>query len=194
MVLFDKFEKAHQDILALLLQVIDEGFLTDSHGHKVDFRNTLIVLTSNLGADVLVQPSLQTDASNGQISPQLRQAVMDSINSTFAPEFLNRIDDFIIFRRLSKKALRDIVNARLMDLRGRLDDRRITLRVDENAKDWLCEQGYNPSFGARPLKRLINKEIGNGLADRIIRGDIRRGYAARVLLRSDGQNIDVIPD
>ncbi|KAL8795248.1 MAG: hypothetical protein Q9195_002259, partial [Heterodermia aff. obscurata] len=171
--LFDEFEKAHRDISALLLQVLDEGFLTDSHGQRVDFRNTLIVLTSNLGAELLVngdQQSVPTRSPEDEIGPDTKESVMNVINASFAPEFLNRIDDFIIFRRLTKSALRDIVDIRLKEFQARLDDRRITLNVDSDVKDWLCDQGYNPSFGARPLNRLISREIGNGLADRIIRG------------------------
>ena len=193
--LFDEFEKAHRDISALLLQVLDEGFLTDSHGQRVDFRNTLIVLTSNLGAELLVNGDQQI-ASTGrfedEISPYIKESVMNVINSSFAPEFLNRIDDFIIFRRLSKSALRDIVDIRLKELQARLDDRRITLNVDSDAKGWLCEQGYNPSFGARPLNRLISREIGNGLADMIIRGDIGNGQTARVIMNDSQDHLKIV--
>lgn len=194
--LFDEFEKAHRDISALLLQVLDEGFLTDSHGQRVDFRNTLIVLTSNLGAELLVngdQHSIPTGGSEDEISPNIKESVMNVINSSFAPEFLNRIDDFIIFKRLSKSALRDIVDIRLKELQARLDDRRITLNVDSDVKGWLCDQGYNPSFGARPLNRLISREIGNGLADRIIRGDIGNGQTARVIMNDSQDHLKVVP-
>ena len=194
--LFDEFEKAHRDISALLLQVFDEGFLTDSHGQRVDFRNTLIVLTSNLGAELLVNADQQSVATGGPedaISLHMKESVMNVINSSFAPEFLNRIDDFIIFRRLSKSALRDIVDIRLKELQARLDDRRITLNVDSDVKGWLCDQGYNPSFGARPLNRLISREIGNGLADRIIRGDIGNGQTARVIIDDSRDHLKVVP-
>ena len=195
--LFDEFEKAHRDISALLLQVLDEGFLTDSHGQKVDFRNTLIVLTSNLGAELLVRadpPSTNTGSSRDEISPKVKEAVMNVINSSFPPEFLNRIDDFIVFQRLSRAALRDIVDIRLKELQARLEDRRITLSVGSDVKDWLCDQGYNPSFGARPLNRLISREIGNGLADRIIRGDIGNGQTARVIVDDTREHLLVTPD
>ena len=194
--LFDEFEKAHRDISALLLQVLDEGFLTDSHGQRVDFRNTLIVLTSNLGAELLVngdQQSVSTGGSEDEISPNMKESVMNVINSSFAPEFLNRIDDFIIFKRLSKSALRDIVDIRLKELQARLDDRRILLNVDSDVKDWLCDQGYNPSFGARPLNRLISREIGNGLADRIIRGEIGSGQTARVIMNDSQDHLKIVP-
>jgi ATP-dependent Clp protease ATP-binding subunit ClpB len=189
-VLFDEFEKAHRDISSLLLQVLDEGFLTDAQGHKVDFRNTLIVLTSNLGADILVgaDPSLEE-----QISPEIRDAVMNIVQSSYAPEFLNRIDEFIIFKRLSRSALRDIVNIRLRELQARLDDRRITLEVADEIKDWLCEKGYDPRYGARPLNRLISREIGNHLADKIIRGEVTSGQTARVILNADKSGLDIAP-
>ncbi|CAG7955517.1 unnamed protein product [Penicillium salamii] len=183
--LFDEFEKAHRDISALLLQVLDEGFLTDSQGHKVDFRNTLIVLTSNLGANILVGAdplySIQ-DSDDSDLSPKIKSAVMDVVQGAYPPEFMNRIDEFIIFKRLSKDALRDIVDIRIKELQARLDDRRMTLKVDDEIKDWLCDKGYDPRFGARPLNRLIAKEIGNRLADQIIRGQVVSGQTARVSL------------
>lgn len=191
--LFDEFEKAHRDISALLLQVLDEGFLTDAQGHKIDFRNTIIVLTSNLGANIIVGDDVlhQVNRDTSEISPEIRKAVMDVVASSYPPEFLNRIDEFIIFRRLSQEALRDIVDIRLRELQERLDDRRITLQVPDNVKDWLSERGYDPRFGARPLNRLIAKEVGNGLADRIIRGEIKSGDTANVSLREDGQGLQI---
>ncbi|QSZ29063.1 hypothetical protein DSL72_003573 [Monilinia vaccinii-corymbosi] len=192
--LFDEFEKAHRDISALLLQVLDEGFLTDSQGHKVDFRNTLIVFTSNLGADILVglNPSHPyKEEANGDIAPSTRDAVMDVVQHNYAPEFLNRIDEFIIFKRLSNEALRDIVDIRLLELQKRLDDRRITLEVDHEVRQWLADRGYDPKFGARPLNRLISKEIGNGLADKIIRGELKTGETAVVKINAEGNGLNV---
>ncbi|OQD69954.1 hypothetical protein PENDEC_c028G00450 [Penicillium decumbens] len=192
--LFDEFEKAHRDISALLLQVLDDGFLTDAQGHKVDFRNTLIVLTSNLGADILVggDPLHVYKADGGsEVPPDIKQAVMEVVQNSYPPEFLNRIDEFIIFKRLSREALRDIVDIRIKELQARLDDRRITLKVDDEIKDWLCERGYDPKFGARPLNRLISKEIGNRLADKIIRGEITSGQAARVSFNTEKSSLNV---
>ena len=186
--LFDEFEKAHRDISALLLQVLDEGFLTDAQGHKIDFRNTLIVLTSNLGADILVGAD---PTAGDDIPADIRAGVMGVVQSSYPPEFLNRIDEFIIFRRLSRTALRDIVDIRLKELQGRLDDRRITLKVDDEVKDWLCERGYDPRYGARPLNRLISKEIGNRLADKLIRGQVTSGHTAHVVFNSDKSGLDV---
>jgi ATP-dependent Clp protease ATP-binding subunit ClpB len=185
--LFDEFEKAHKDISTLLLQVLDEGFLTDAQGHKVDFRNTMIVLTSNLGAEALV-----ADESPGsEIGAEVKQAVMDVVQASYPPEFLNRVDEFIVFKRLSREALRDIVDIRLKELQGRLDERRITLQVSDEVKAWLCEKGYQPRYGARPLNRLISKEVGNTLADKIIRGSIKGGNVAEVVVNETRDHLDV---
>lgn len=195
--LFDEFEKAHRDISALLLQVLDEGYLTDAQGHKVDFRNTIIVLTSNLGANILVgaDPTVPyQETPDGEISPDVRKAVLDVVAENYPPEFLNRIDSFIVFKRLSMDALRDIVDIRLKELQGRLDDRRITLKVDKNIREWLAERGYDPKFGARPLNRLITTEIGNGLADKIIRGEIKGGDIAAVRIKEDDSGLEVYKD
>ena len=196
--LFDEFEKAHKDISSLLLQVLDEGFLTDSQGHKVDFRSTLIVLTSNLGQDILI--SEDSVDIEGTISPETKAAVMETVQMAYPPEFLNRIDEFIIFQRLSKFAIRDIVDIRLKEIQERLDDRRITLLVPREARMWLAVNGYDPKYGARPLQRLISKSLLNPLAMRIIRGEIRNGETAKVKIAEDSQgleveaNHDVIPD
>ncbi|ERF76141.1 Heat shock protein 78 [Endocarpon pusillum Z07020] len=198
--LFDEFEKAHRDISALLLQVLDEGFLTDAQGHKVDFRNTLIVLTSNLGAEILVgsnsDPFLTQSKSSAiktqdseSVTPEMKKAVMEIVQSSYPPEFLNRIDEFIIFNKLSRSALRDIVDIRLRELQSRLDDRRMTIHVSDDVKEWLCEKGYDPRYGARPLNRLIAREIGNKLADQIIRGQLRTGGIATVVRKDDGLEV-----
>ncbi|KAL2685297.1 chaperone ATPase hsp78 [[Neocosmospora] mangrovei] len=196
--LFDEFEKAHRDISALLLQVLDEGYLTDAQGHKVDFKNTIIVLTSNLGADILVgQNHLHPykETADGDIDPSVRKAVMDVVGSAYPPEFLNRIDSFIVFKRLALSAIRDIVDIRLKELQQRLDDRRIVLSVPNEVRDWLAERGYDPKYGARPLNRLITNEIGNHLADQIIKGQLKMGETAEVKIRDDkeGLEIDVKP-
>lgn len=192
--LFDEFEKAHRDISALLLQVLDEGYLTDAQGHKVDFKNTIIVLTSNLGADILVgQNHLHpySETADGEIDPSVRKAVMDVVASAYPPEFLNRIDSFIVFKRLALSAIRDIVDIRLKELQQRLDDRRIVLSVPNDVRDWLAERGYDPKFGARPLNRLITNEIGNGLADQIIRGQLKMGETAEVKIREDKEGLEI---
>jgi ATP-dependent Clp protease ATP-binding subunit ClpB len=192
--LFDEFEKAHRDISTLLLQVLDEGYLTDSQGHKVDFRNTIVILTSNLGSDILVGADIlhpYKEDPNRNISPDVRKAVMDVVTVNYPPEFLNRIDEFIIFKRLSMDALRDIVDIRLKELQQRLDDRRIILKVGEDVRAWLAERGYDPRFGARPLNRLIAREVGNRLADKIIRGEIRKGSVVVVSIKDGGEGLEV---
>jgi len=192
--LFDEFEKAHRDISALLLQVLDEGYLTDAQGHKVDFKNTIIVLTSNLGADILVGNDMihpYKETEDGDIHPDVKKAVMDVVSSQYPPEFLNRIDSFIVFKRLSLPALRDIVDIRLKELQQRLDDRRITLVVPNEVRDWLAERGYDPKFGARPLNRLITTEIGNGLADKIIRGQLKMGDVATVAINEEKTGLTI---
>ncbi|GAW22874.1 hypothetical protein ANO14919_124200 [Xylariales sp. No.14919] len=195
--LFDEFEKAHRDISSLLLQVLDEGYLTDSQGHKVDFRNTIIVLTSNLGADILVGNNPihhYSETPEGDVSPDVRKAVMDVVSANYAPEFLNRIDSFIIFKRLKLNALRDIVDIRLRELQQRLDNRRIKLRVDDEVRIWLAERGYEPRFGARPLNRLITTEISNNLADKIIRGEVRGGDTADVRIKEDKSGLEIFTE
>lgn len=186
--LFDEFEKAHKDISTLLLQVLDEGFLTDAQGHRVDFRNTMIVLTSNLGAHALI-----ADESVGsEISAEVKKDVMEVVEGAYPPEFLNRVDEFIIFKRLSREALRDIVDIRLKELQARLVDRRIILDVGDDVKTWLCNKGYDPRYGARPLNRLISREVGNGLADKLIRGNLKSGETAKVIINSDEEHLEVV--
>ena len=191
--LFDEFEKAHRDIASLLLQVLDEGFLSDAQGHKVDFRNTIIVFTSNLGADILVNAD-PIHQNSSEISPSTKEAVMAVVSSAFPPEFVNRIDEIIFFRRLSKSALRDIVDIRLNELQARVEDRRIELAICDDVKEWLVENSYDPRYGARPLNRLISKQIAAGLADRIIRGDIRSCQQARVMVAQRGDGLTVLPN
>ncbi|KKY39922.1 putative heat shock protein 78 [Diaporthe ampelina] len=188
--LFDEFEKAHRDISALLLQVLDEGYLTDAQGHKVDFKNTIIVLTSNLGADIIVGDNY-AESEDGSISPDVKKAVMDVVGANYPPEFINRLDEFIFFKRLSREALRDIVNIRLRELQERLNDRRITLSVPEEVRVWLANKGYEPKYGARPLNRLITHQIGNNLADKIIKGDIKMGDTAVVSIKDDDSGLKV---
>lgn len=185
--LFDEWEKAHKDISTLLLQVLDDGFLTDAQGHRVDFRNTIIVMTSNLGAEVL----LTDESGSDEISASVKERVMEVVQASYAPEFLNRIDDFIIFKRLSREALLDITDIRLKELQARLDDRRITLNVPTEVKKWLCDKGYDPAYGARPLNRLISREVGNSLADQIIRGAIKTGDVAGVSIKPSGDGLAV---
>jgi len=173
-VLFDEVEKAHPDVFNVLLQVLDDGRLTDSQGHTVDFRNTLIVLTSNLGGQILAE---QPD---GQSVDAARPQVMEVVRAAFRPEFLNRIDDIILFERLSRRQMDGIVEIQLKRLRKLLADRKITLELDEAAKGWLADSGYDPVYGARPLKRAIQRSLQNPLASLILEGRIVDGDTVRV--------------
>ncbi|KAI9313906.1 heat shock protein 78, mitochondrial precursor [Dichotomocladium elegans] len=175
-VLLDEMEKAHKDVSNLLLQVLDDGVLTDSKGRKIDFKNTIIIMTSNLGADALVS-DIRAD---GEVSPHAKSMVMDAVRHAFAPEFINRVDEMVVFNRLSRKALRDIVDVRLREVEDRVSDRRIKLDVDMDARDWLGERGYDPAYGARPLNRLIQKKLLNPLARLLIDGGVRTGENAKI--------------
>ncbi len=167
MILLDEVEKAHPDVFDILLQVLDDGRLTDGQGRTVDFRNTILVLTSNLGSQFIADPTL---------SPQVRrESVMVAVREAFKPEFLNRLDDVLVFEQLGRDDLTRIVDLQLDRLRDRLRDRRITLTVHPAAKAWLSDVGYDPVFGARPLRRLVQTAIGDQLARQLLAGEIRDG-------------------
>jgi len=168
-ILFDEVEKAHPDVFNVLLQVLDDGRLTDGHGRTVDFRNTLIVLTSNLGSEYLAALPDGADVS------EARGQVMEVVRQVFRPEFLNRLDEILLFRRLSREDMAGIVEIQLRQLQKLLDERKITLELDEEAKRWLAEAGYDPVYGARPLKRVIQRELQNPLALEILEGRIQEG-------------------
>jgi ATP-dependent Clp protease ATP-binding subunit ClpB len=166
-ILFDEVEKAHPDVFTLLLQVLDEGHLTDGKGRTVDFKNTFIILTSNLitGVD---------------------QNVMETLRNFFKPEFLNRLDEILVFNALGKDAIRRIVDIQIERLQQRLDERHITLWLDDKAKDWLAENGYNPDFGARPLKRLLVQNLENPLAIMLLDGAVDDNSKVVVSANADG--------
>ncbi|MHB2205007.1 ATP-dependent chaperone ClpB [Methylobacterium sp. CM6257] len=175
-VLFDEVEKAHPDVFNVLLQVLDDGRLTDGQGRTVDFRNTLLIMTSNLGAEYLVnQPA-------GQDTDAVRDEVMGVVRSHFRPEFLNRVDEIILFHRLARSEMGAIVEIQLGRLQKLLDDRKITLDVDEDAKNWLADKGYDPAYGARPLKRVIQKNVQDPLAELVLSGKIHDGETVPVRL------------
>ena len=171
-VLLDEVEKAHPEVFDILLQVLDDGRLTDGQGRTVDFRNTLLILTSNLGSHFLVDPSLDPDAK--------RQSVMSVVRTAFKPEFLNRLDEIVVFDALSRDELAHIVDLQLALLEKRLAVRRITIHVSEAARVWLAETGYDPAYGARPLRRLIQTAIGDPLARLLIGGGITDGGTVTV--------------
>ena len=179
-ILFDEVEKAHSDVFNILLQVLDDGRLTDGQGRTVDFRNTIIVLTSNLGAEYLAA------LMEGQPAEAAREEVMEVVRRSFRPEFLNRLDEIILFNRLGRNEMKRIVDIQLKHLQRLLDERKIILDVDENAKVWLANSGYDPVYGARPLKRVIQRQLQNPLAKMLLSGAIVDGETVKVTVK-DGQ-------
>lgn len=180
MILFDEIEKAHPDVFNVLLQIMDDGRITDSQGRVVNFKNTVIIMTSNIGSRFLMDGVV-----DGQISSKAREAVMQELRQAFRPEFLNRIDDIVLFKPLSKIEIREIVDLLLTDLNQRLKDRRITIELDDEAEDWIGEQGYDPVYGARPLKRFLQKQIETKLARAIIAGEIHEGEIVKFKVKND---------
>ncbi len=177
-VLLDEVEKAHPETFDILLQVLDDGRLTDGQGRTVDFRNVILVMTSNLGSQYLVDPTLEPRAK--------REAVMAAVRQAFKPEFLNRLDEVVVFDPLTTDELTRIVDLQVRALATRLHDRRITLEVTDPAKAWLAEQGFDPAYGARPLRRLVQREIGDRLARALLAGDVRDGDTVTVDLGEGG--------
>ncbi|MCJ2142796.1 ATP-dependent chaperone ClpB [Methylobacterium sp. E-066] len=175
-ILFDEVEKAHPDVFNILLQVLDDGRLTDGQGNTVDFRNTIIVLTSNLGAEFLAA------LMEGQPAEAAREQVMEVVRRAFRPEFLNRLDEIILFNRLGRSDMRRIVDIQLEGLEVRLAERKIALRIEDAAKDWLANAGYDPVYGARPLKRVIQRHLQNPLAKMLLTGAIKDGGTVPVLI------------
>jgi ATP-dependent Clp protease ATP-binding subunit ClpB len=173
-VLFDEVEKAHPDVFNVLLQVLDDGRLTDGQGRTVDFRNTLIIMTSNLGAEYLVEQK------EGESVELVRGKVLDTVRANFRPEFLNRIDEILLFHRLARADMGSIVDIQLGYLRKLLAERDITLELDDKAREWLSNEGYDPAYGARPLKRVIQRALQDQLAEKVLGGEI-----------SDGDHVDV---
>jgi ATP-dependent Clp protease ATP-binding subunit ClpB len=168
-ILFDEIEKAHPDVFNVLLQVLDDGRLTDGQGHTVDFRNTLIVMTSNLGSEYLVnQPE-------GEETEAVRDQVMAAVRARFRPEFLNRIDDIILFHRLKRDQMAGIVDIQMKRIEKLLEDRKIVIELDAKGRDWLANRGYDPAYGARPLKRVIQKHLQDPLAELILSGRVKDG-------------------
>ncbi len=178
-VLFDEIEKAHPDVFNILLQVLDDGRLTDGQGRTVDFRNTMIIMTSNLGAEYLTQ------LKDGDDSDLVREQVMDVVRSHFRPEFLNRIDEIILFHRLKRDEMGAIVDIQLERLLKLLSERKIALELDDDARNWLANKGYDPVYGARPLKRVIQKYVQDPLAEQILSGQIPDGSLVKVTSGSD---------
>jgi ATP-dependent Clp protease ATP-binding subunit ClpB len=187
-VLFDEVEKAHPDVFNVLLQVLDDGRLTDGQGRTVDFRNTLIIMTSNLGSEYLADQSVTADGE-AQSVEAVRPLVMDVVRKHFRPEFLNRIDEIILFHRLGRAQMDQIVKIQLERVEKLLADRQITISVEASAQHWLAERGYDPIYGARPLRRVIQKELMDGIARKLLAGEIADGSVIEVKASADGLEI-----
>jgi len=184
-VLFDEIEKAHPDVFNVLLQILDEGRLTDSQGRTIDCKNVVIIMTSNIGSQTLIDGI----RSDGALSEIARESVLAEVKSTFRPEFFNRVDDVILFKPLSRPELAKIIELQLADIQKRLDERRISLKLDDAAKEYLIERGYSPIYGARPLKRLLQKEVETRLARSLIANDIPDG--SRLVLTFESSQLSL---
>ncbi|EIC91721.1 clpB [Candidatus Aquiluna sp. IMCC13023] len=185
-ILFDEIEKAHPEVFDVLLQVLDDGRLTDGQGRTVDFRNVIMIMTSNLGSQFLIDQELSDD--------QKSQAVMESVRSAFKPEFLNRLDDIVLFDALSVEELGFIVDLNIEKLTARLEDKRLTLGVTPAARLWLAENGYDPVYGARPLRRLMQREIDDKLANLILDGQVEDGSIVKADVAVDGEHLSVLAE
>ena len=174
-VLFDEIEKAHPDVFNIMLQILDDGRLTDSKGRHVSFKNTIIIMTSNVGAHMIQNTAkLGFSVSNDEKKDKyekLKETVMEELKKQFRPEFLNRIDDIIVFAHLNKEEIREIVDLMLNDLFKRLDERQLKIEVTDAAKDYLAKEGYSETYGARPLRRVIQKKVEDVLAEEILTGN-----------------------
>jgi ATP-dependent Clp protease ATP-binding subunit ClpC len=189
-ILFDEIEKAHPEVFNLLLQVLDNGRLTDSKGKTVNFKNTIIVMTSNVGSEHIRAMSglgfALTNATKREMEEEsYRDKIMEALRGSFRPEFLNRVDEIIIFNPLTETDIEKIVDIQLRTLEERLRDRGITISVEKPARKYLASKGFDPEFGARPLKRLVQKAILDRLADKIIRGELKDGGKVKVNYKAD---------
>jgi ATP-dependent Clp protease ATP-binding subunit ClpB len=179
-ILFDEIEKAHPDVFNVLLQVLDDGRITDAQGRTVDFKNTIIIMTSNLGSRYLLE-----GVTGDTISESVRESVMAELRKSFRPEFLNRIDETILFKPLTLEEIGTIVNLLLADLNKRLADRRVTVELDAKAKEWVAEKGYDPVFGARPLKRFLQRNVETKLTRALLAGQVAEGSAVKFGIKDD---------
>jgi ATP-dependent Clp protease ATP-binding subunit ClpB len=182
-ILLDEVEKAHPEVFDVLLQVLDDGRLTDGQGRTVDFRNVILILTSNLGSQFLIDPELTEE--------QKRLGVMDIVRSHFKPEFLNRLDDIVVFSALSREELGSIVEINIDRLLKRLESKRIQLAITPAARSWLASEGWDPIYGARPLRRLMQQQIDDQLANLVLAGSIHDGEIVKVDLNAQGSGLSL---
>jgi ATP-dependent Clp protease ATP-binding subunit ClpB len=187
-ILFDEIEKAHHDVFNVLLQILDDGRLTDAQGRTVDFKNTVIIMTSNIGSQYL----LEGVTADGQIKDGARDSVLRELQANFRPEFLNRVDDIVLFKPLSRAEIKTIVALQTADLRQRLAGRRIALELTEAARDFIAEAAYDPVFGARPLKRYLQHQLETRLGRALIAGEIRDGATITVDAGSEGLTLSYV--
>jgi ATP-dependent Clp protease ATP-binding subunit ClpB len=180
-VLLDEIEKAHQDAFNILLQLLDDGRLTDGQGRTVDFRNTIVIMTSNLGSHLF-----SGSGSSAGFAEDRRDKVMEEVYSHFRPEFVNRVDEIIVFDPLGREEIAQIVEIQVEQLQRRLADRKLSIELTPAAREYLANKGYDPTFGARPLKRLIQREIADALAMRVLSGEVREGNTIRIDRGEDG--------
>jgi ATP-dependent Clp protease ATP-binding subunit ClpB len=181
--LFDEIEKAHPDVFNTLLQILDDGRLTDSQGRTVDFRNAVIIMTSNIGSPYL----LDLSGESGEIPVDVRERVMAELRGSFRPEFLNRVDDIVLFKPLTLGEIEQIVDLQIQDLRDRLAGRRIALVMDESARALIAREGYDPVYGARPLRRFIQHEVETRIARTLLGSEVRDGSV--VTIEADGDQL-----
>ncbi|KAL1673496.1 P-loop containing nucleoside triphosphate hydrolase protein [Schizophyllum commune] len=188
-VLLDELEKAHKDVAMILLQILDEGSITDSQGRKVDFKNTIICLTSNLGSDILAHKTASDE--QGVVTAAARDEVLERTSEYFPPELLNRLDAMLVFNKLSRESVLQVVDLRLKDVSERLAHRRIRIDVDQGARDWLASKGYSDVYGARAIARVVRSEVLFPLAQKLLRGTIRDGDEVKIRVSEDGETLDI---
>ena len=184
-ILFDEIEKAHHDVFNVLLQIFDDGRLTDGHGRTVDFKNTVIIMTSNIGSHYL----LEGITSNGEIREDVREQVMNELRQHFRPEFLNRVDEIIMFKPLTLDEVKQIVRLMINDLARRLEERRIRIDVSDKALEYIARTGYDPVYGARPLRRYIQRELETRIGRALIAGDILEGATIKIDVENDSLTV-----
>jgi ATP-dependent Clp protease ATP-binding subunit ClpC len=196
-ILLDEIEKAHPDVFSALLQILDDGRLTDGHGRTVDFKNTVVIMTSNVGVedirrDMTIGFATQRDEAKTQKQnyERMREKMMVELKKTFRPEFINRVDEIIVFHELTEEQLKSIINLLVKDLQKRLADRKLGVELTEGAKSWLVKVGYDPMFGARPLRRAIERYVESPLSTRLLRGEFSQGDTIIVDLGDDGLNFN----
>ncbi len=187
--LFDEIEKAHPDVFNVLLQVLDDGRITDSQGRTVDFKNTILIMTSNIGSSYL----LDGISENGEIRKSAQDMVMKDLRAQFRPEFLNRLDEIILFKPLTKENITHIIDLMISDLNKRLADQEIGIELTDAAKEYVTQAGYDPVYGARPLKRYLQKNVETLAARRILKGDVLEGDTIVIDRENDGLTAIVRP-